>query len=100
MRDPELIDNQGQPLEPAQRIPDEWRANFLRRSVDRLPGDLIKAFDRIWQVEREKDRLAAQLEAAKKKQERTDLKLWLMGLLVSPILGAAAKALIEWLKGR
>lgn len=61
MRDPDLIDNQGQPLESPQRIPDQWRAKYLQRPVDRLPADVVKCFDRLWQVEREKDRIAANL---------------------------------------
>ena len=92
MRDLDLIDNQGQPIEPAQRIPDTWRAKYLQRPVDRLPADVMKCFDRLWQVEREKDRIAANLAAAGKslKWERR-----IRTVLIAVVTGEAV--VIGWL---
>lgn len=90
MRDPLLIDPQG------QRIPDEWRRNFLLRPIERLPGDVLIAFDRIHTLQKEKDQLQSQLLETQGSLKQANLKIWIMSLIVSPILAAVAKAI--WAK--
>lgn len=79
VRDPLLIDNQG------RRIPEEWRRNYRHRSIDRLPDDLIVAFDRIHTLQKEKDEIQKELIETKRKLDRANLKIWIMSLIVSPI---------------
>lgn len=97
MRDPLLITN----FEP--RIPDEWRAKYLDRAVNRLPADLIVAFDRIHKLQREKDLIQADLITAKsdladtkRKLDRANLKIWFMSLIVSPLVTKLVTA--AWIK--
>jgi hypothetical protein len=92
VRDLDLIDNQGQVIETAQRIPDAWRVKYLNRSMDRLPADVTKAFDRLWQVEREKDRLAAALEDTRK---QLSWERWKSRALIVVVSGEAV--VIGWL---
>lgn len=87
IKDPLLIDNHG------LRIREEWRANYKQRAIDKLPGDLIIAFDRIHNLQREKEVLQAQLNEANRKLERANLRIWIMSLIVSPIAAAILRAL-------
>jgi 5-methylthioribose kinase len=90
VRDPLLID------EGEKRIPDEWRQNYLKRSIEELPADVTKAFDRVWQVEREKDKLRADMQ---EKLRRAKRQIWVMGLIISPIAGELVKRLLHWIFG-
>lgn len=90
MRDPLLID------EGEKRIPDEWRQRYLERPLKELPADVSKAFDRVWRVEREKDRLRSDMQH---KLRRANLKIWLMGLIISPIVSELVKKLLHWIFG-
>lgn len=94
-RDPQLIDNLGNPIPLAERT-EELRDFYRNRAIDKLPSDVTKAFDRLWQVEREKDRLAAQLVNTQKKLRHANLKIWLLSLVVSPLASELVKALIRW----
>jgi hypothetical protein len=93
-RDPQLIDNLGYPIPLAERT-EELRDFYRQRSIAQLPSDVTKAFDRLWQVEREKDRLAAQLVGTQKKLRHANLKIWLLSLIVSPIVSEILKALFR-----
>ena len=90
-RDPQLIDNLGYPIPLAERT-EELRDFYRNRAIEKLPSDVTKAFDRLWHVEREKDELRSQLEAAKKalKWER-----WKSRLLIAVVTGEAI--VIGWL---
>jgi len=100
MRDPLLIVSDEQPV-PEQRIPDEWRAKYLDRDISKLPTDVLHAFDDIHELRkqrrRDKDLIIAELIATRRRLKWAKRQIWIMSLLVSPILGAAAKALIDWL---
>ena len=76
MRDRELME----PSEPIR--PEEWRQNYSRRPIERLPGDVLVAFDKIHNLNREKDQLRADLESAKRKLSSANLKVWVLTLLV------------------
>lgn len=80
VKDPLLIDNQG------RRIPEEWRRNYRHRSIDRLPDDLIIAFDRIHTLQGEKDKIQSELLETKEKLRRANQRIWIMSLIVSPIV--------------
>ena len=88
MRDANLIDVN------ERRIPDEWRQKYLQRPLRELPADVIKAFDRVWQVEREKDQLRSDMQ---QKLRRANLKIWVMGLIISPIVSEGVKKLLAWI---
>lgn len=90
MRDPLLID------EGEKRIPDEWRRRYLKRSIAELPADVVKVFDRVWAVEREKDKVAGELIETQRKLRQANLKIWVMSLIVSPLIGEGVKALLHW----
>lgn len=90
MRDPLLID------EGDKRIPDEWRRRYLKRSIAELPADVVKAFDRLWAVEREKDKVAGDLIETQFKLRQANLKIWVMSLIVSPLIGEGVKMLLHW----
>jgi hypothetical protein len=88
MHDPKLIDVAD------RRIPDEWRQKYLQRPLRELPADVTRAFDRVWQVEREKDQLRADMQ---QKLRRATQKIWLMGLIISPIVSEVVKKLLHWI---
>lgn len=90
VRDPLLID------EGEKRIPDEWRRRYEKRAIDKLPADVTKAFDRVWQVEREKDLLRSDMQ---RKLRRANWKIWIMGLVISPIASEGVKKLMHWIFG-
>lgn len=91
MRDTKLID------QDLPRLPDEWRQKYLQRSLERLPEDVTKAYDRIWDLQREKDEINGRLIAAEKALGWANLKIWILGGLVvgeGAIIGWLAKELI------
>lgn len=90
VKDPLLIDTQG------RRIPEEWRRNYRKRSVDRLPDDLIVAFDRIYTLQGEKDKIQAELLETKEKLRRANQRIWIMSLIVSPIVSRIL--VLVWIK--
>ena len=88
MHDPKLIDVS------ERRIPEEWRRKYMKRPLESLPADVTLAFDRVWQVEREKDQLRSDMQ---EKLRRANLKIWVMGLIISPIVSEGIKRLVEWI---
>lgn len=92
MRDPNLIDLQ------QERIPQDWRRNYLERPIARLPKDMITAFDMMWKLQREKDDINARLLKAQRRLERAGWKMWTLGIIVTGegvVIGWAVKFLLE-----
>jgi hypothetical protein len=71
--------------EPQQpRIPEEWRRQYLRRPIDRLPGDIIKAFDQLELRRRDADKMKSQLIETRRMLGIADVKVWvLMGAVTA-----------------
>jgi len=108
MRDPLLID------EGEKRIPDEWRTSyratyretFENRAPEKVSKDLVAAFDkiaesfdRIAELQKEKNLLLSEVIVTKKKLRWANRNIWLMGLIVSPIVGELVKKLLHWIFG-
>jgi hypothetical protein len=74
------------------RIPQEWRRQYHKRPLDKLPGDITIAFDRIEQQRRDADKLRAALLATQGKLGSANTKVWVLMLIV---LGEGA--VISWL---
>ena len=92
MRDPKLI----QQSEP--RIPDEWRRHYMARSIERLPADVTVAFDRIHQVQKDKDQLRDDLSTATNDLKFANLKIWILtgvALAQSGLLAWALKTIFD-----
>ena len=85
MHDPLLIDPfRDDSVQP--RLPEEWRKQYLKRQVDRLPQDVTVAFDRVEMRRRENNQLRQALLSTQKKLDRANLKIWVLSLLVGPLL--------------
>jgi hypothetical protein len=110
MRDLNLIDVN------EQSIPEQWLSGyraqhhksfedkFSNRSPEQLAKDLINAFDkaadqydRIAKLQKEKNLLFAQVQGTKKDLRSATLKIWLMGLLVSPVVSELVKKVLHWI---
>lgn len=91
MRDPLLI-AQGE-----QRIPDEWRRKYTHeRTLEQIRIDVTGLYDRNWTLRKKNDELLASLLRAQKRLDAANLKIWIMSLIVSPIIGLILKAI--WAK--
>ena len=77
----------------ADRIPEEWRIQYLKRSPDKLAADITHLFDREWQLERTNDRLTNQLKRAHEKLKAANRKIWVLSLIVGPALNILLQAL-------
>lgn len=90
MPDPNYI---GQNSEP--RLPEEWKAKYLARPLDKLPRDVNVAFDRIGAISREKDQIQNQLLQAQKDLRRANNRVKLIwGLFVGTWGGILA--VLKW----
>lgn len=89
VQDPNLIE----PAKP--RLPDEWRRNYLMRPLEKLPGDVTRAYDRIYTLEREKDAVNGELLRAHRRLGWANLKIWILMLVVS-----GEGAVIAWVVSR
>jgi len=87
MHDPELIDMR------AERIPAEWRRKYAARSLEHLPIDVSKAFDAIWQLQRQLDQMNTRLLLT----ERNIGRLWLACGLTSLLLGLGGFVVLRFL---
>jgi len=73
-----------------RHLSEDWIRRFLGRSKDELAVDAILAFDEV--------------DTLRKKLDRANLKIWIMSLIVSPLVGEVVKLLAArllfhiWLK--
>ena len=68
------------------------REQYKRRPVDRLPEDVVRAFDRLARCERERDRLANRLIKLEIAASSMRTRLW-----VVTVAATAEFAVIGWL---
>ncbi len=74
------------------RIPDEWRRKYAQnRTLEELRGDANLAFDRLWAMEREKDRQDKELGESKEQLKWAKRLIIVMSLIVSPVLTECVK---------
>lgn len=67
--------------EKEERIPDSWRKQYLQRSLDELPRDVVHLYDLTWNQKRELDRKQKdilELQAALEAKRRSDLINWIV----------------------
>lgn len=69
--------------QPQPRIPEEWRRQYERRSIEQLPGDVIKAFDRLHTQHRELNTTNRALIETQSKLRIADLKVWVLMMIVT-----------------
>jgi hypothetical protein len=86
--------------EKAQRIPQSWREEYLRRSVDKLPADVVHLYDLTWKQMRENDLKARVLLLQQAELDRNHRSLLINWLVTIAQIAALATALIKvfWLR--
>lgn len=62
-------------------IPEAWRQAYLKRPIEKLPADIVRACDELRAQRRDIDTLRGQVSAAKKKLWQELLNLGLVGVL-------------------
>lgn len=71
-------------------IREEWRQQYLKRSLDKLPGDLAAACDQLRHQRNEMGKLRADLEGTKAKLKWAK---WKNNILMASLGGAAAEGM-------
>lgn len=74
MKDPNLI-------AMTDRIPDDWRRMYMARPLEKLPADVTRAFDALAALQREKDRMQAEMLATKRWSYLRFLLLLILGAM-------------------
>jgi hypothetical protein len=102
VRDERLIDITEDPLSPRE----QYRAEYLKRPVERLPRDVTHAFDRLYRLERQNDELRRALldhqrDSAKQERSYHWLKIWAW-ILAAAVTAefAAIGGLTSWILDR
>lgn len=95
MRDKDLITLAEDPLGPR----DAWRAQYLKRPLDRLPKDVTHAFDRLYRLERQNDELHEALRKSDSRYHWLKIWAWILAAAVTAEF-AAIGGLASWLLDR
>src|SRR5438270_12406689 len=67
-----------------RKLPTRWLENYLDRDSERLASDVMLVYDEKVKLE--------------KKLERANLKVWILSLIVSPLIGEGVKFLYHLVK--
>lgn len=74
-------------------IPEAWRQAYLKRPIEKLPADLVRACDELRAQRRDIDMLRGQLVEEKKARAAAEKRLWwekAKNLALAGVLGAAS----------
>jgi hypothetical protein len=86
--------------EKTQRLPDSWREEYMRRSLDKLPADVVHLYDLTWKQKREIDLKAKAILVLNAELEHSRRNLFANWILTVGQLLALVTALIKifWLR--